>query len=313
MATAAQFAGDPGEGAKASASRLGLKLMGGIRLIVTEGLHSGARIVLREPSFSIGGSERNDVVLLADDLAPVHAGVAVINPWLGKLRIDAQEQPIETLDGRIIDAGRYVEMTLPAEFRVGRATFRLESVKNLAKLRRIILTGLALAILLPFLPSLIQISPGPIQPSILGIPQRPPIQTIRADSPGLDTWQSLLTDRVTRSGLTGQVRIEKGPSGSLIATGSVEPQALQTWRDILKWHDIQAGAPPLVNNVTRTEAQTEMPSFRAVWVDAKPQIVLNSGQTATIGDTIPGGWRIEAIETSGVTLSREGRKVKIGF
>ena len=47
--------------------------------------------------------------------------------------------------------------------------------------------------------------------------------------------------------------------------------------------------------------------------DTKPQVVLLNGQSAGIGETIGGGWKIESIDTQGVLLSRDGKTARITF
>jgi hypothetical protein len=295
-------------------NKSGLSLMGGMRLFVERGLHAGASLVSKQGSITIGAAAENDVVLLADQLAARHMRVVMLNPWTNKARLEAFDQPIDLPDGRRIETGHFVDLSLPAKFRIGTAECRVETVREASTLKKFGIPALALllaAFLLPSIAGLFSFS------SSRGALPSPSVTTSSAPN-GLDVgalagWQDKLVERLRNAGLTGQVNVERGQSGNLVAFGAIEDTALDKWRDVLKWYDSQGSAPLLVNNVMRGAAQTVLPSIRTVWIDANPQVVLLNGQTAGIGDTIPGGWKIEAIEVSGVLLSRDGRTTRIAF
>jgi len=325
MVAASDLSNETGSGFQDNINQAGIKLMGGVRLVVEEGLHAGAKTTIKSGSFSLGSNEKSDVVLLADELAAHHAHITLLNPWTGRLRVEAQDQPIRTIEGQVVENGRYIDLTLPAKFQAGKAEFRVESVQDMSRIKKIGVIAGAIALAALVLPSItsfftyrpeaMMMDVAPAPSSIFGntgLGRQTTTQPVK-DSLSLDQWRGNLQDKLGAAGLIGQVSIEKGSTGNLVAVGTVEPQSLEKWRDVIKWYDSQSGAPMLVNNVTRGDVAVQIPTFRAIWVDAKPQVVLTNGQTANVGDTISGGWKIESIDSNGVLLTREGRSTRVAF
>ena len=296
-----------------SFGQAGLALAGGLTLVVEKGMHAGATTSTRAGALTIGSALDNDVVLISDQLVAQHARLSIGDAWRGLLRIEAKGGPIRTADGRIVDKGRHVDLTMPAVFQAGGAEFRVEAAHDLKKARKLALPALILAGFALLLPSIAGVVTGLFRAPAALIASIPDGSAIGVAAPTAEKAVEMLRGRLREQGLTGQVTIERGSSGNIVATGVVEPQNLDKWRETIRWFDAQGGGPLLLNNVTRADQPTLLPAFRAVWLDAKPQVVLLNGQTATVGDTISGGWKIEAIEPGGVVISRDGRTSKIAF
>lgn len=295
-----------------SLNQAGLTLLGGLTLHVNKGSHRGARFPARNGRLSVGSGLDNEAVLLADNLAPAHFTLNLIDSWRGVLRVEAKDQAIRTRDGKSVDAGRYIDLKMPAHFQAGDAEFEVVAPKDTAKIRKFALPVIALLALAILLPSLVSLISGPFR-HVPTLPSPLELTAPLTDAGSLEKWQEQLREKVREATLGGQVMIERGPTGNLVAVGSVDPASLEKWRDVLKWYDALGNGPLLVNNVSKGEANAVLPNFRAVWVDSRPQVVLSNGQSAGIGDTIPGGWKIEAIDNSGVLLSRDGRISKVAF
>lgn len=294
------------------AQQAGLALAGGLGLVVEKGMHAGATASSRNGVLTIGSNLENDVVLISDNLVPHHARISISDAWRGILRIEAKGAPVRAADGRVVDQGRYLDLPMPARFQIGGAEFRASPAHDIKQARKFALPVLVLAGLALLLPSITGAVTGLFQgPSSLIASQAP--APIMVSSEQSEKWLEALRARLRETGLTGQVSVERNGAGGIAAQGTVDPASLDKWRDVIKWYDTQAGAPLLLNNVTRAEANAVLPAFRAVWLDAKPQVVLLNGQTAGVGDTIGGGWKIDAIDPSGVILSRDGRTSKVAF
>jgi hypothetical protein len=229
----------------------------------------GLMIGLLVGALTIGSALDNDVVLISDNLVPHHARVAISDAWRGMIRIEAKSAAIRALDGRIVEQGRYLDLAMPACFQAGGAEFRVSQLHDLSRARRFALPVVVLAALALLLPSITGAVTGLFRSpatTIAGLEQ-PALPAIPgADQ--LEKWQEMLRARLRETGLTGQVSIERGGSGNLVATGSVEPANTEKWRDVIKWFDAQAGAPLLLNNVARGEQNAVLPAIRAVWLDA---------------------------------------------
>ena len=289
-----------------------MTVLGGVTLVIEKGMHAGARERSNTGVLSVGSDINNDVVLLGDNLAAHHVSISVVDSWRGTVRIEAKDESILLQDGRIIKNGRYLDVAMPVRFQAGGAEFSVQSSRNTASLKRFAVPAIGLLALALVLPSIIGLVSGGMRrlpsPSSMATSLTPDVSPA-----ALETWQEKLREKIRETGLVGQVSIERGASGNLVATGATDSNAADKWRDVLKWYDAQAAGPLLVNNVARGDTPTTMPSFRAVWVDARPQVVLMNGQSAGIGDLIPGGWKIESIEVSGVLLSRDGRTARVTY
>jgi hypothetical protein len=301
-----------GNGLGDGLKQAGLALAGGLALAVEKGAHRGASATSRAGTMSLGSSLDNDVVLISDNLAASHARLSLVDGWRGRLRIEARGAPVKLSDGRIVAMGRYADVELPALFQAGGAEFRASSLHDLGQARKFAFPVLALALLALLLPSFAGVMGGLFRSAPqISAPQTPQPITLSAEDG--ERWLERMRSRLRDTGLAGQITVERGGAGAIVAGGTIDPASQDRWRDVLKWFDSQSGAPLLLNNVTRSDSPQVLPSFRAVWLDAKPQVVLLSGQTAGIGETISGGWKIEAIEQTGVLLSREGRTARVTF
>lgn len=292
--------------------QLGLAIAGGLALVVEKGVHAGGSANNRAGILTIGAALDNDVVLIADKLSPHHARLSVRNIWRGLLRIEAKDGPVRLADGRVIDQGRFLDVVMPARFQLAAAEFKAEPANDISKAKKFALPAVLLAALALMLPPLTGVISGLFSApgSVMQVAAPAPLVQSTEQA---EKFLEMLRGRLREAGLTGQVSADRGGAGSLVATGTIEPANADKWRDVIKWYDAQPGAPLLLNNVTRGEVNAVLPAFRAVWLDAKPQVVLLSGQTAGVGETIGGGWKIEAIEASGVVLSRDGRTAKVAF
>ena len=289
-------------------------MSGGLAFSVEKGAHAGANAKSPSGRFSIGSGLENDIVLLADQLGPNHARISLIDAWRKRVRIEAEDRAVQLGDGRRIEAGHYADIALPARLRLGTAECQIDTARDTGGLKRFVVPAalvLGAMIILPMLAGAIGLT-GP--KSSLPSPAIVVANSLAgSDGANVAVWQGRLAERLGAAGLSGQVSIERGPSGNLIAVGVIDEAVTEKWREIVRWYDAQGNGPLLVNNVTRSGTNTELPAFRAVWLDNRPQAVLQNGQTAGIGDTVTGGWRIEAIDATGVTLTRDGRAAKLAF
>jgi hypothetical protein len=291
----------------------GRSLTGGLRFRVDRGVHAGAVHVSPNARLSIGAHADNDIVLIGDALAPHHMHVRVKDPWRGIVRLEAHGQAVDLPDGRRIEIGHFIDAPLPVRFRLGEAECSLDSVRKINAYRAYALPAvglLAAAILLPSIAGLFTSSGAHFTPSAS-------VTTTSANSGAMPAdvavWQEKLNDHLRQAGLAGQVSIERGSTGNIVAIGAIDDASLAKWRDALKWYDSLGAGPLLINNVTRGAAPLNLPAIRTVWLDTNPQIVLQNGQSVGLGELAPGGWKVEAIDPSGVLFSREGRTAKVPF
>ncbi len=298
--------------------KAGIGVLGGLVFRVEAGTHAGATVTSSRATLTVGAALDNDVVLIGDNLAQHHGRLGLADSWPPRVRLEALDGPVEIPGGRMLQQGHVIDLPLPLSFRMGTAECSVSGRREPASLMRksAPLAALVLALLIvpPVLSGLFSGVSGLFSSSPV---PGPAVTTTNGSSPtdpaATQRWQEQLTNRLRMAGLAGQVSIERGGGGNIVAVGEVDETATEKWRDVLKWYDAQGSGPLLVNNVVRTGGQTALPGIRTVWLDANPQVVLANGQSAGVGETITGGWKIEAIERAGIVLSREGRTARITF
>ncbi|WP_284178530.1 hypothetical protein [Rhabdaerophilum sp. SD176] len=297
------------------ANTLGLKLTGGLVLTVESGAHAGARLHNAQGQLSVGSALTNDAVLIADGLAAHHVRISLTDAWQSKAQLAAVDALVQLDVGTKLRPGQSQVVSLPATFVAGGATFRVETARLWQDVipggKRSLTAVAVLAIAFLGINALSGLS-GLFASSVDGG------QISRQVSPGpnaasVNEAQAAFRDRLDKAGLGNEIQVEAGPSGTLVALGNVGAANVEKWRDLLKWYDSRPSSPLLVNNVTRTAQAKDVPQLRSVWVDVNPQVMLSSGQTARVGDTIAGGWRIEAIDQQAVVLSRDGRTTRLTY
>lgn len=298
-----------------AARDIALRIRGGLVLTVESGTHAGARLKANGSELSVGSASANDAVLIADALAPTHFRVGLADVWRSMAIITAENDSIVVNERRTLLAGQYQRLPLPVHVRAGQATIRvglerdwralLSPPKAAATAGLVLTLAIGVSIVSPFKKA------SDHAPAIAAREALAPRASWSTDT--LESAMAALRSELGKAGLGNDIRLESGPGGSLVASGSVDPSLSDKWRDVLKWYDARPGGPLLVNNVARGTRTDDLPAFRAVWVDANPQVVLASGQTAKPGDTVSGGWRIDGIDRQGIVVERGGRTLRVPF
>lgn len=295
--------------------KLLLRAIGGLVLTVEAGRHAGARLWRSGDRLAVGSDLANDAVLIADQLAAQHFSVTIADILRGIVEIEAIDDTITLENGRVLRPGQSWKRPMPLRFRAGQAQFRVEPARRVQDVvpggrKTILAIGAvaALAIGISLLSSISSAISG--RSSLAGFGAN---ASLSAGESAVQTARNALMEQIRQAGIPGDIQVEAGPSGTVIATGTVDPAGLEKWRDVLKWYDTRPDSPLLVNNVSRGTANAQTPQFRSVWVDGNPHVVLATGQTARAGDTVPGGWRIETIDRNGVVLVRDGRSMRLTF
>lgn len=95
-----------------------------------------------------------------------------------------------------------------------------------------------------------------------------------------------------------------GAGGIIYATGNIPDNKVAALRNVQGWHDAQAGSPGVKWDIVRQVGLQTMPSVSLVKLSEPRGIVLASGTTAMVGDTLIEDWEIKEIGDLEMTLKR---------
>ena len=281
---------------------------GGVTTHVTAGAHSGALAALRRGKASIGSALENDIVLIGDALDDRHFSLEIVNPWLGSVRVEPQDAGVR-VNGRAIEVGRDVVARAPLSIQAGRAILELTPKLKLAAFRKPAAIAAAcvgaLVIGLPILQALTSITDIVTRPS-----DAPGFLTTGAVEPRAHV--AALQERIRLAELAGAIAVDVGPAGAVVATGEVDDAGLARWRTVLQWNDGVAGAPLLLNNVTKLSDGLGS-NIRSAWIDGDGELLLTNGQVVRVGGTLASGWRVTQIDASGIVLTKDKLNRRIEF
>jgi len=307
---------------------------------IGSGLYAGVVQHLGEGRHVIGSDDGADLVLLEPDLAPRHAALILRG---ATAQVEALADGVSVTGLGPVPSASTVTIRLPATVTIGGVEMvwrerkpRLAGPASGARERLLrlsrssVVPGLAAAALLSI--AVVMTMPSPIADAavpatatvtnpILPIPPAAPVRPKAASLPkpvAISTPVALgvaiadLRRQVEEAGLHS-VRIEAG-SGTVTATGSVEPALATRWEALQRAFDERVlGEVTLVNSVAvRTERQPVSLSIEGFWQGAQPYIVLR-GQRYFVGALVEGGWAIRAIDQDRVMLERDGRLVAMRF
>lgn len=121
-------------------------------------------------------------------------------------------------------------------------------------------------------------------------------------------------DTLRAEGLGDKIAARRGREiGMLIAEGVIAPDDLPAWRAALAALDARRNAPFLLNAV-QVEARRVVVPFKVVGISADAGALrLADGGRFEIGDTLPGGWLLEAIDETGAAIRRGGDLIRLSL
>ncbi len=267
------------------------------RLEIASGPNQGAVVPLSGGCYRIGLDPSNDIVLADKELAAEQASIDITTSGVS---ITAHAAGT-ALRRRSLAPGATAQLRTGAEIRVGDTLLRLSGAR--ARRRR---SGVPAAILLV------------AAASAAGYQLAAP----RAARSGLDmpdgSTASVISVKAAATALSGALRgahlggiALTGSDGALLASGNIDPAQQEDWTRVQQEFDARFGrAVALVDHV-RLAAAGGMPdlALAAVSTDPIPVAIARDGSRLTEGAVLDGGWIIERITTTAVTLVRDGQTI----
>jgi len=299
----------------------------GWRLEVATGLHAGALVTLAEGRHALGAAPDSDIMLADPGIA---ATVAVLDIAAGGAQLHVAAAGIRLsrrrLGRRRLADGASVALRHGTEMLVGDVRLRVLGPSGRpdqarrrpwrhsawlvpAWLMVALPACIAAVVAMPMFKALsLPTQTQPFTPARV----RPPAQPSATPAP--DKLVSLVRDELARRGLDDTITLAP-TEAAVIASGTVDPRARQSWIEAQMWFDGQArGAAMLVDRV-RVAAADAIPDLdiRAVSAGAVPYLVTGAGERYTIGVVLPGGWTVASIAANEVVLRKGGRSVSIAL
>lgn len=295
------------------------KSLSGFHLNVTAGAHSGIATAFDGKPYTIGSGGENNLILFADDLKEIHARLTPAGKLGNQLRIDAVDGPIAVGDRGTLRRGEWTIIKEKTSLMMGGATIDIAPIMDPAKLTRGAAMIGSIAILAFLVTYVVATSWSDSSRSINALlsPTVSVQQPITPATPISDAQiaaaKGLSQIRLGELGIAHLVKLANIDGGSLIVEGLMPDSLRGKWNSFLQWYDTQANYPALVNNVTMTGAEQDVPSVASVWMGKNPMVEFSDGTKGSIGSQVKGGWSISGIFTDRVDLSKNGVTIAIQF
>ena len=283
-----------------------------LNIDVLSGAHNGVSQRVEGSEITIGSAPGCDVILFADPIAQRHASISTRSNFGSSVIIRAIDGPVVLDSGAMLEPGQWAEGQMPLDLSLGGTHVTLSRTINPHEFAKPII-AMAMAL------GLILIGPNLVDTAFSSVTRAvEPMVTnaVPKPAPALEEetvdMVALLRDRVREDQLGHLIEVLPGRDGTVLASGEIGRDNMDTWRSILRWFDTVPRAPNLVNAV-RLGKTPEMPAIASVWLLGDPEVTLASGEKLRVGDQARGGWTVKDISAEGVVLSRNGSDVTLTF
>jgi hypothetical protein len=305
-------------------------------LEITAGLHRGVRIEMRQRDYRIGSALSADIVLRD---AGVEAEHAVLSIEHGRARLEAVAGAVELATGALA-AGHGCHLRLPAEFRLGEATLRVNRSRRwpdregaapidglrswLARWSRsLVCATVAVAGSLAFAAASL---PGPELPG--SAVSDPPVKIAalgdvgglvapagRAapEPPRITEVVQSLAMRIEAAGLTGLKVTATGDRP--MVSGTVSRHEAEAWTAVLQWFDQTYGPQlPLGADVSVGDRRPAPAlKLQALWLGARPYVIAADGVRYYQGSVLEGGWVLQEIGEDRALVAKNGESLALAY
>ena len=291
--------------------------LGGHRVRMIDGAHEGVISLFEGRPWTIGGGPENDLILIGDGLAEKHLRISPERSLSRGVRVEALEGRVE-IEGKVtLQPGEWAELSGPQTISVGRARFELAPVVDGHQVLRGVIFIASVAIL-AFIAFSIMFSTWNQTSFSLGtLGQRPAIiEQARPSGPvapvPVAEAGEMARIQLGTLNLAHMVKMTD-VAGTLKFDGLVPESFSPSWMAFLQWYDGQRGFPPMVNAVTVTGQDEDIPSIATVWLGEQPMVEFSDGTRGMIGSILAGGWRLVAVNRNAVSFERNGATISVNY
>lgn len=292
---------------------------------VLSGAHSGASISLAPGKYNIGQSFDADIVLRQVHVRPLHLS----------LELDGKQATLSCLDGAAtvngiswLQSKGQVQLDFPFDVSMDDTRLRVDGPErrgwnDLAKwpekaaelVERYCRSPVL--VILAILPISIYAIAAMATPTARNDRQGDEVLAMSTSAgraaPSVDIIDAL-KQKVNAAGLVGLLQIDKA-GDAITVRGKLTPDQMTHWLDIRRDIDGAYGSAYAFDSQIETVASIERPhlALQAIWAGPQAKVITTAGERLGEGSEVPGGWRIDKIEASQVTLSEGNQKVILTY
>ncbi len=300
---------------------------GKYQLDIVSGHHSGACMMLESGAFSVGSAKDNSIVLFADPVADKHANIDLPSNPMKQIRVSPVQDTITLENGDAVEVGQYAELSSGEIFYCGDSGIcvtRFADPKSLGAFSMKVLAVVCLLAILPIAYNLFSnLAVGVADASsnaFSAIHTGINTQTERllgveptSEKGKLESFSWTARTKLEDLKLNHRLRVSPTATGSLRVFGTISDNELPRWTNFLQWYDSNPNFPSLIRDVNRQGVNKDLPKIATVWLDANPSVIFNDGIVASIGSELRGGWKVISIDTTAVTIERDGSVISLTY
>lgn len=279
------------------------------RLEILEGPNAGAQLALAPGPYRLGLASANDIVLSDPALLPEHLSLTIS---AAAAMVTTHAAGVD-LRRRKLPAGTTRTLRGGGDIRLGNTLMRLHGPSGTPSGRA---AGAALAPAVAPALVIVGLTAAGLTFAAGAPGERPPPVPARV-APGTNasagSAATALAGQLRQAGLAEQVTISSGPGGALLVGGILPPDAAEAWKGVRRWFDAAYGSRvALVERFGAPGGRDAPPlSVAAVAMMPVPAVIARDGTRLTEGAILPGGWEVQSITVSAVTLRHNGQLLRI--
>ncbi|MEM7425495.1 MAG: FHA domain-containing protein [Pseudomonadota bacterium] len=298
-----------------------------VKISVIAGSHAGTEVWLAHGDIRLGSAPDNDIILFADDLQPHHCTIQVGGNIFGKIRIEAGDGAVMVNQSKIVEPGEFIQVPAGSTIRLANAQVRVGmSIEwndyKLPAVKAVVVAALiAMLYVGSNLTGSVMTSAGGFGDRLVSSAEKvvtgisAPASNGSAGKSSHEKAANLngVRAKLQELGLSASVRVASLADDSMRVFGSISPRHSAAWNRFQRWYDDQPGLPKLVRDVVRTASNPKLPKLQSVWLTGTPMAHFAGGGSASVGDELPGSWKVIEITAEAVTIERDNSPVRLKF
>lgn len=287
-------------------------------LFILTGAQRGATVELDALPLRLGADSQSDILLLRDEVG--EHGVHLHDAVGGFIRMEVQNGSA-VVGGRTIKSGSVRKVGRSATISLGSTVFMIASSlaeadrmrRNAERRTRRMSWAASLAVILGASGAFALAATQQKEPDEPRISAERDAKTGEAVMPVLAA--ASLRSRLADAGL-GRLEVNADrTTGIVTVAGALRADQRADWNAVQKWFDATYGmSVQLEARISEAANTVTLPfSVQSVWAGSSPRITLHDGSRSRIGDVLPGGWRLDAIQPGSIEISRDGENLVLSL